>query len=386
MKGQQGYLTGRGKRLAIWAAVVAGMAPALAQSQAFEPRDHHESVSLTFDLSAVPADWRFRSQLAAHYTPGDIRGSRTAFVCRSAVDTALGACATTPANLAEGPPSPVFLRFTEQRSKLQVDVGLLAARAVTVNGSTCRHRLTAFNSNRNFVSCAGRPYDVSRYLLTIPRTELEKIPVGGIWRGRFEFDVRTVGSSGPSAVHSYDIELNVTDIQNAQIYFPTLSNTAPRVAMDLRKRPGPNFQPIVYGGRSVDMCFYDGFGSNSAGALRVRATDLQDSQPGRPPGAGLMVLRGTPGHLPHQRIEYRVGLTHAGTHRWLSVGDAGGGVFSPVAQSPIRIVRLPGIPTPVACSPATLTFEVTPFVEREKDAGGYEGRLRIETFVDAAKV
>ncbi|MCE4062078.1 hypothetical protein LXM60_17940 [Pandoraea sputorum] len=377
---------GWGKLLAIWAAIVAGTSPALAQTPPFEPADYHEAVSLTFDLSAVPADWRFRPQHAAHYTPGDIRGSLTAFVCRSVVDTALGACATTPANIGLGPPSPVFVRFTEQRSKLQIDVGLLAAKAVTVNGSTCAHRLTAFNSNRNFVSCQGRPYNVSRYLLTIPRTELEKIPVGGIWRGRFEFDVRTIDSNGPSAVHSYDIELNVTDSQNAQIYFPTLSNTAPRVAMDLRKRPGPGFQPIVYGGRSVDMCFYDGFGSNSAGALRVRATDLQDSQPGRPPGAGLMVLRGTPGYLPHQRIEYRVGLTHGGTHRWLSVGDAAGGVFPTVALSPIRIVRLPGIPTPVACSPATLIFEVTPFVEREKDAGGYEGRLRIEMFVDAAKV
>ncbi|ODP33908.1 hypothetical protein A9762_16525 [Pandoraea sp. ISTKB] len=347
------------------------------------PSDRHESVSLTFDRASVPQGWEFRRQIAAHYTPGRIEGSRTWFACRSTTDTALGACSRTPSNANNPSSTNVALRFTENRSSLAVDLHVRATKVVTVASSTCIHRLVALNSTRDFGHCTGRPYDVARYMLTIERTELQRIPIGGIWRGRFEFDVREYQSQAPSAVHSYDIELNVTDRQNAQIYFPTLSNTAPRVAFDLRTRPGPGFQPVVYGGRAVDVCFYDGFGSNSAGALRVRVADVRGNVPGRPPGQASLVLRNTNSLLPSQRIDYRVGYTYAGAHRWLTVGGPPES-FTPVAQSAIRVVRLPGMPVAVACSPALLTFEVSPFLQSSKFAGGYEGRLRIEMFVDAA--
>jgi hypothetical protein len=355
--------------------------PALAQSV---PRDHHERVSLRFDRSAIPEQWQFRPQLAAHYTQGQSRGARTAFVCRSAVDTALGACAIAPANVTGPAPTPVLLRFTESRSGLQVDLSVSATKIVTVASSTCTHVRTAFHSNRNYGVCGRGPYDVSRYILSIERAQLQKIPVGGVWRGHLTFDVRELGSALGSAIHRYDIELNVTDRHNAQIYFPTLSNTSPRVSLDLRKRAGPGYMTTVYGGRSVDMCFYDGFGSNSTGALRVRVSDGRDNFPIRPPGSGLLVRRGTLGTLPEERIEYRGGLAYAGAHQWLRVGDPVASVFAPVSTAPIRIVRLPGIPTPVACSPGMLVFEVVPFIESDKDAGGYEGPLRVEMFVDAA--
>lgn len=370
-----------------WVVAVVGtlgvVAPVVAQ---ILPSDRHESVSLTFDRSSAPANWLFSGQVATHYTPGVGIGSRTAHVCRSNVDTTLGACPIRPANVTGPVPTPISLRFTEERSKLQVDLTVGGTKVTTVSGSTCTHVRPPFHTDRNFGRCAAGPYDVSRYELAITRAELQRIPVGGIWRARLEFHVVEFGNQSPSATHSYDIELRVTDERNAQIYFPTLSSISPRVALDLRRRPGPNFVPIVYGGRSVDMCFYDGFGSNSPGALRVRASDARANFPARPPGNGLLVRRGTDGSQPRQRIEYRVGLTYAGAHQWVSVGNTVGTSFSPVAQAPIRIVRLPGIPAPVACSPGTLVFEVVPFVESERDAGSYEGPLRIEMFVDAARV
>ncbi|WP_174994910.1 CfaE/CblD family pilus tip adhesin [Pandoraea anhela] len=361
-----------------------GMAsPVAAQSV---PTDRHESVSLTFDRSSAPQQWNFRRQISAHYTAGNILGSRTWYACRSSTDTTLGACATRPSNVADPASSIVTLRFTENRSKLTVDLNITATKIVTVASSTCGHRITEFNSQRNFIACGGRPYDVSRYAFTINRAELRKIPIGGIWRGRLEFDIREYQSQAPSAVHSYDIELKVTDRQNAQIYFPRLSNPSPRVAFDLRARPGPGFQPLVFGGRTVDVCFYDGFGSNSSGALRVRASDVRGGNlPERPPGHASLVLRETNGMLPDQRIDYRVGFTYDGAHRWLNAGDPAAS-FTPVAQTAIRIVRLPGMPLPVACSPATLTFEIVPFILRSKVAGVYEGQIRIEMFVDAASI
>ncbi|WP_169835028.1 CfaE/CblD family pilus tip adhesin [Pandoraea oxalativorans] len=374
------------RRVTCLAALVGAMGmvcPAFAQ---ILPSDHHQSVSLTFDRSSVPDSWIFRRQHNTHYTPGNGIGSRTAHVCRSNVDTTLGACPVRPANVFAPTPTSITLRFMEERSKLQVDLVVGAIKVITVSGSTCTHVNTPFHSNRDRGRCQAGPYDVSRYTLSISRAELQKIPVGGLWRARLEFYVRELENPVPSATHSYDIELRVTDNQNAQIYFPTLSSISPRVALDLRRRPGPNFVPIVYGGRSVDMCFYDGFGSNSPGALRVRASDARANFPARPPGNGLLVRRGTDGSQPRQRIEYRVGLTYAGAHRWVNVGDTVGTSFTSVAQAPIRIVRLPGIPAPVACTPGTLAFEVVPFVEREKDAGSFEGPLRIEMFVDAARM
>ncbi|AJC18295.1 CFA/I fimbrial subunit E [Pandoraea sputorum] len=379
----RGWVRSVAVRGGILVGMMFGALSAFAQSV---PVDRHEGVSLTYDLSQSRGDWIFRPQQQAHYTPGDIHGSRTSFVCRSAVDTTVGACATVPENLPDGPPTVVMLRFTEQRSKHTVDLGLTARKVVTVSGSTCTHRLLPFNTDRNLNRCAGRPYDVSRYLLTIPAAELARLPVGGIWRGRFEFDLREVGSTGASATHSYDIELNVTDTQNAQIYFPTLSNTAPRVAMDLQRRPGVGFRPLVFGGRSVDICYYDGFGSNSTGALRVRAASEREVFPPPSTGNGVLIRQDTNGSQPQQRIEYRLGMNYAGAYQWLRIGDAGGTAFGAVSQAPIRIVRLPGMPVAVACTPAALAFEIVPFLESEKDAGRYDGRIRIEMFVDAAGI
>ena len=355
--------------------------PAFAQPL---PADRHEDVSLTFDRSSPPTVWRFRPVLRVHYTPDDVRGSQTYYLCRSTTDSSLGACPTRRTFSQNPRPTPVSLRFVEARSGLGVDLNVNAEKNSFRVGGTCSPLFLAFNSFRSG-SCRGNALDASQYELTIPRVELQKIPVGGIWRGRFEFDVVENDQSQRSAVHSYNIELRVTDRNNAQIYFPTLDSVSPRVALDLRMRPGPGGTlPIVSGGKSVDLCFYDGFGSNSPGALRVRVSQPQGPLPGQPAGHGAITLLGVSGALAAHRIDYRVGFAYDGSHRWLTVGDAAGSAFTPVAQTGIRMVRLPGIPLPVACSPGVVNFEVVPFHFTDKRAGAYRGQVRLEMFADAA--
>lgn len=370
----------RGRR---WLAIVAAVLSGSAFAQ-IAPSDWHENVSLTFDRSALPSDWRFRPPLTAHYEPGSQQASRTFYLCRSASDSSLGACPTVPEFHAGPTVTPVSLRFVEERSKLQVNLNVGAVRLLNRIGGNCGYLRLPFNSYRSG-TCQGPPLDASFYELSLARTELQKIPVGGIWRARFEFDVMEHPPTQPSAVHSYDIELRVTDENNAQIYFPALDNASPRVALDLHSRPGPGGTlPIVSGGKSVDLCFYDGFGSNSPGALRLRVSQPRGPLPGQPAGQGGIVLFGTPGTSSAHRIDYRVTFDYNGRRHRLMVDDGVGSAFTPVAQTGIRMVHLPGIPLPVACSPAALRFDVVPFHITSKRAGVYEGQLKLEMFADAA--
>jgi len=354
-------------------------------AQAF-PVDHRESVEQTVDRSSIPANWRFREPLQVHYTPGDIRGSRTAYVCRSDTDSATGACAVRPSWDTSTVRTRIRLRFVESRTHHAVDLVVTGAKIVTVNGSTCIHVRRQLHDSSNNGTCSGRPYDVSRYDLSLSREEMAKVPMAGIWRAQLMLDVIELGHAARSAAHVYDITLNVTDRNNAQIYFPTLATLNPRVAFDLRSRPGAGFVPVIFGGRALDLCFYDGFGSNSDGALRVRATGPGGRFPEQPAGYASIAARGTPGQFPADRIDYRVGLTYDGATQWLRIGDAAGMAFSPTSQSPIRLVRLPGIPVPVACTPARLNFEIAPFVVTTKRHGEYEGTLRLEMTVDAGRI
>ncbi|MDN7923150.1 CfaE/CblD family pilus tip adhesin [Burkholderia gladioli] len=336
----------------------------LVLAQEVPPHDWHDKVERFLDLGSPPEVVIWDTRLAARDSPAlPNRWSRNVWVCHSDSDDTFGACATTPTWGGNGP-SIVKLRFTETRSGEARTLEVLGSR--WLSESTINRPLHG-SSSFGATSVAAVYIDVR-----IPPSELKKLPVGGVWKAHLKFKQILWGTAQASKVAdtNAEITLHVTDTKNVQIYLPGHNTTAPTVDLGLSQPNGRDSRTT--GSRSIDMCLYDGFGSNSSWFDVTVKDDLGALR--RKPGSFSVVRHGTAGEF-HDRIDYGVSYLHEGQQKALNNGETvrliGGN------GTGLRSVHLPNIPVAVMCKSMPLTLETPEFNAKDKRAGSYSGKLRI---------
>jgi len=189
-------------------------------------------------------------------------------------------------------------------------------------------------------------------------------------------NIKADPAAAPVATATFNFDFTVTDYDAISIYFPGFDGIAPLVNMDLRYDP---IRKMVGGYKEVDMCLYDGVGSQS----EFLGVTVRDSGPRPPPGRDYAVWHGDGGSDDTQRLDYQVGLKYGGNLLAMKHGEEQ--LLRGIDSAQLRLVMLPGINQPVYCVPTPLVLETPPTPIASKRPGLYDGELTVELRVPTAK-
>lgn len=367
------------RRGVVWMWMVLAGATLVPGAWAQRPPETHPSsarqdIVMGWDRSAMPGDielWAPRTVLG-YERSGALGYGRLFLTCRSNADSKSGRCPTEdtgePAN---GLGSTVHLQLTEARSGMVVDV--------EVRGSLLRADAT-LACDSDYWSAYLRPLWSSDApecnfqlpvgtgaALQIPTQELRKL-VAGKWTASLLLDLRL-----PPAQHianfTFTFDFTITDHDAVSIYFPEFPQTTPNVDLNLSYDP---LAQTVGGRKPLDMCLYDGLGSQSD-YLGLTVTDTS----GRAPGPlGYSLWHDDGGNGDDQRLDYMIELEHAGARRRMSNGVEE--QLRGIDTAKLRLVLLPGMTQPVFCVPTPLLLTTPRVPITEQRAGGYQGQLKVE--------
>ena len=189
-------------------------------------------------------------------------------------------------------------------------------------------------------------------------------------------NIKADPAAAPVATATFNFDFTVTDYDAISIYFPGFDGIAPLVNMDLRYDP---IRKMVGGYKEVDMCLYDGVGSQS----EFLGVTVRDSGPRPPPGRDFAVWHGDGGSDDTQRLDYQVSLKYGGNRLAMKNGEEQ--LLRGIDSAQLRLVMLPGISQPVYCVPTPLVLETPPTPIASKRPGLYDGELTVELRVPTAK-
>lgn len=273
----------------------------------------------------------------------------------------------------------VPLRFIERRSGLSTDVQVEGWLQRIDTGRGCggdywlQGELPLWTTSAT--PCGFSAIGGTGVGLLVRASEIEKL-VAGRWDARLSLDLRAEASSALLATYTFTFELTITDHANASIYFPTFDQITPHVSLNVDYNPiGP--MPTVGGRAALDMCLYDGLGSQSP-YLEVTVSDTPAVAPGRPPGM-YSVWHHQNGGGEEDRLDYQILLDYGGTS--ITLRNAVTETLMGTDTAQLRLVVLPGMSQPVYCVPTPLVL-LTPSVSAaSKKSGYYQGALRLEVNV-----
>lgn len=339
------------------------------------PSDRHEHIDLTYDRSAMPGDQSLfpaRTILAHSYAESDGYAG-VYMVCKSNSDSSSGRCPTMDSGEQGGAVIEIPLRFRERRSGLEVDVNVRGYIERIDSTVACNRdywsgvRQPVWTSH--FTVCRGRPPVGTGAELTLPSSELEKL-VAGRWDATLELALQKAG--GRLASYTFTIDLTITDRDRISIYFPEYDQATPHVGLNVRYNPLGTAS--LSGRRDLEMCLYDGLGSQSP-YLEVSVTDTGRPAPGRPFDRFSVWNAAAAGNDERDRLDYTVTLRHAGVAIPMHNGVLQ--VLTGIDTAQLRLVVLPGMSLPVYCVPTPLTLEVPRVDAASKTEGYYQGNLTI---------
>jgi hypothetical protein len=205
----------------------------------------------------------------------------------------------------------------------------------------------------------------------MPQRELEKL-VAGRWDATLELFLRADPAGPVLATYTFTFDLTITDRDAMSIYFPEFDQVSPRVGLNIDYNPIG--LPSIGGRANLDMCLYDGLGSQSE-YFEVTLRDDSRSAPGRPPGM-FSVWHHTGGTEDRHRLDYEVVMDHNGSR--LPLHNDRVEILRGIDTARLRLVLLPGMTHPVYCVPTPLSL-ITPRVPASGKAEGYyQGDLNIE--------
>lgn len=218
-----------------------------------------------------------------------------------------------------------------------------------------------------------------KLIFFINAADLAKLPVGGVWQAEFKVVLMQWDNprNYPLADWNAHITLNVTDNNNQQIYLPEFGQAAPRVDLNMRPLPGTGGnQTQMKGAANIDMCLYDGYGSNSS-SFTVKFDDQPQGSLSRNEDDFSVYADGGDASQVSDRIDYQVAmqLPNANTLKVIRGQD---NVISDIATARVRPVHLPGIPQAVLCVPTPLTLSTQNMNINSKRAGHYTGHLIVD--------
>ncbi|MDQ4679308.1 MULTISPECIES: CfaE/CblD family pilus tip adhesin [Stenotrophomonas maltophilia group] len=317
--------------------------------------------------------------LIAHEGTGTAGYGHLFLTCASETDSSTGKCATEDTHeSARGILSRVPVRLTERRGGMPAEVTVKGALyridPVTWCSSDYWHRelYTLYSSYAQ--TCLGEPVVGTGASLLLEADELQGLTAGH-WQGKLELDLRKPPSQS-LAKYVFNFDFTVTDYDAISIYFPGFDGIAPLVNMDLRYDP---IRKMVGGYKEVDMCLYDGVGSQS----EFLGVTVRDSGPRPPPGRDFAVWHQDGGSDDTQRLDYHVRLSYGGNELAMKHGEEQ--LLRGIDSAQLRMVLLPGISQPVYCVPTPLTLETPPTPIASQRPGIYEGELTVELRVPTAK-
>lgn len=324
-------------------------------------------ITLTDDLNV------FDGESGSYRTDWKNFGRYMKWRCLSSSSPVSGACETGPTSNA-AVPSVVQLEFTELRSNVKATINLHGSKQQysSINGASCGGRMR-MNWGTTFICGAGP--DAVKVFLFVPRTEIAKLPFGGIWQATLK--LKTGGYY--EAYHgtwTVNITLHVSDNNNISVYFPQFDSATPQVDLNLLSTPVPAWPGgEVRGQSTLDMCLYDGYNGYSQ-RYQVTLTDDLPTDSRQP--AAFRVF-----HQDRQvnqsditrQISYYASLLYNGRNVQLENNKTV--TLEGVNQADVRMVTLPNIPQPVYCTPTPLSLTTPAFNQISKESGNYGGRLRV---------
>ncbi|AIL06363.1 CfaE/CblD family pilus tip adhesin [Stenotrophomonas maltophilia] len=345
------------------------------------PTDQSRDIVMSWDRSAVPGDvelWAPRTVLGFSHDLA-MKYGQIHVVCGSASDSEFGKCAVDGEPEASVGVSNVALLFVDQRTGLRIELQAQGYLQRVMSDWVCftdywdlsRRRL---NASYWFKCDSSEPAGTGANL-ELPSGELSKL-VAGNWKATMRLNIKADPAAPPVATATFNFDFTVTDYDAISIYFPGFDGVAPLVNMDLRYDP---IRKVVAGRKEVDMCLYDGVGSQS----EFLGVTVRDSGPRPPPGRDFAVWHRDGGSDDTQRLDYQVGLKYGGNLLAMKHGEEQ--LLRGIDSAQLRLVMLPGISQPVYCVPTPLTLETPPTPIASQRPGLYEGELTVELRVPTAK-
>nr|WP_274922503.1 CfaE/CblD family pilus tip adhesin [Citrobacter youngae] len=211
----------------------------------------------------------------------------------------------------------------------------------------------------------------------IPQSEMNNLPVGGVWKGSLKLRAQPNGSGAFD--YNADITLKGKATGKQDIYFPEFNGANPLVQLDLHPTGSVTGNSFAEDVTTLDMCLYDGYNSNSD-SMTLSFSDEGRAGAGRNEGDFSIYNTGTGGTAAAERIDYHLEMFDPHSKSWMAVKNNNSFVLSAGVngQDQIRPVRLPSISYPVLCAPTPLRLIVDKFRVTEKAAGYYKGTLHVE--------
>ncbi|BCX45243.1 MULTISPECIES: CfaE/CblD family pilus tip adhesin [Stenotrophomonas] len=345
------------------------------------PTDQSRDIVMSWDRSAVPGDvelWAPRTVLGFSHDLA-FKYGQIHVVCGSASDSEFGRCPTESEPRMSVGTTEIALRLVDLRTGLRTEVRAVGSLLRVMSGPRCN--IDYWDSQKRILNeafwyeCVSDEPIGTGAALTIPASELAKL-VAGRWQATMRLSIKADPTAAPVATATFNFDFTVTDYDAISIYFPGFDGIAPLVNMDLRYDP---IRKMVGGYKEVDMCLYDGVGSQS----EFLGVTVRDSGPRPPPGRDYAVWHGDGGSDDTQRLDYQVSLKYGGNRLAMKNGEEQ--LLRGIDSAQLRLVMLPGISQPVYCVPTPLVLETPPTPIASKRPGLYDGELTVELRVPTAK-
>ncbi len=373
------------RRCGRWGMVVCVLAVLAPQAMAQQPPETDptpivQEVTLEWDRSSMPGDleiWPDRTVLGFSRDVTRKLG-QIHLTCRSSVDPSQGSCSTSGDENLSFRPSEIVLRMVEQRSGLPTDVRLKGWLRRIVSGRACSGdfwtpHVYPLNSAAWDQCSIDTPLGTG-VALVLPQSELRNL-VAGRWRGELKLDVRVDPAQAAMLTNTVTFDFTITDHNAVSIYFPLFDQVTPHVGLNLQYDP---IAQTIGGTTKVDMCLYDGLGSQS----QYLGITVRDSG-ARPPGpSGYSVWHTDGGSDATQRVDYTVTLDHSGTN--IPMRNGVEQLLHGIDTAKLRLVMLPGMTQPVFCVPTPITLDTPRVSVSTKRPGHYSGDLKVELRVPTA--
>ncbi len=364
-------------RIAAMALMLAAVSAVLSDASAQHPLDtapasSEQHVLLGWDRAVSPGDIELwpRKTLLAHEEAGTLGYGGAFLTCRSSTDAGTGRCPTTDTgDRASGLVSVIPVRFTEQRSGVQVELDVEGELRRAGSHGTCGADRWSpvvqplWTSVRS--PCTGAVGTGAG--LWLRAGQLQRL-VAGRWTGTLTLELGSP-SQPHLASYRFTFDLTITDHDAVGVYFPAFDSVTPQVGLNLRYEPG---EQRMAGHTELDMCLYDGRGSHSA----YIGVTVRDGGGGTSHGDLFSVWHQEGERDESRRLDYAVWLTHSGARNRLRNGQEL--LLTGLDSVRLRLVNLPGSIAPVFCVPTPLTLDTPPFSASSKRAGYYSGGLKVE--------
>ncbi|RYJ16377.1 pilus assembly protein CblD [Rahnella variigena] len=336
------------------------------------PTDHSIDVNMSITKGTASTVNIWSRESGGYDSTNAGRWGLNYWACTSSTIDENGKCPTGKGGYAAN--LPVYLKFTEKRSGATQTLELQGTReAYWYNGSCAKYGDPKPMNQSAQNSCGSDLTDGVDLTLKIPAAQLNMLPTGGIWTAQLKILLHN--SSGTEVYHwDSNITVDVNDPNNQQIYLPEFGEAAPRVDLNIRPLPGTGGnQTQMNGAATIDMCLYDGYGSNST-SFTLKFDDQQQGTKER--NNAYFSIYSDQGDVNQDsgRIDYYVRM-QAPDGKYMSMIRGEDVVIPDIQTAHIRPVHLPGIPQAVVCVPAPLQLSTKTMDINSKQAGHYTGHL-----------